>query len=83
MLAIWLRCFCSSSVGMVNEKIVKGSEFPKYLTVSAFLDLCRSGTDRVQHRDRTARAVQVTDEYQGSKMLLLDLSAVFDALRYC
>lgn len=41
------------------------------------------GTDRVQHRDCTARAVQVTDEYQGSEMLLLDLSSVFDALRYC
>lgn len=41
------------------------------------------GTDREEHRDCTARAVQVTDEYQGSKMLLLDLSAVFDALRYC
>lgn len=41
------------------------------------------GTDREEHRDCTARAAQVTDEYQGSKMLLLDLSAVFDALRYC
>lgn len=48
-----------------------------------FLTRVGLGTDGVQHRDCTARAVQVTDEYQGSKMLLLDLSAVFDALRYC
>lgn len=48
-----------------------------------FLTCVGLGTDGVQHRDCTAWAVQVTDEYQGSKMLLLDLSAVFDALRYC
>lgn len=48
-----------------------------------FLTRVGLGTDGVEHRDCTARAVQVTDEYQGSKMLLLDLSAVFDALRYC
>lgn len=43
MLATGLCCFCSSSVGMVNEKVVKGSEFPQCLTVSAFPDPCWSG----------------------------------------
>lgn len=55
MLAIWLCCFCSSSVGMVNEKVVKGSEFPEYLTISAFLDLCRSG-----YRQSTAQRLHCT-----------------------
>lgn len=55
MLVIWLRCFCSSSVGTVNEKVVKGSEFPEYLTVSAFLDPCRSG-----YRRSTAQRLHCT-----------------------
>lgn len=53
--SIWLCCFCSSSVGMVNEKVVKGSEFPEYLTVSAFLDPCRSG-----YRRSTAQRLHCT-----------------------
>lgn len=55
MLEILLRCFCSSSVGMVNEKVVKGSEFPEYLTVSAFLDPCWSG-----YRRTTAQRLHCT-----------------------
>lgn len=55
MLVTSLCCFCSPSVGTVNEKVVKGSKFPKYLTVSAFLDLCRSG-----YRQSTAQRLHCT-----------------------
>lgn len=65
------------------RKLWKEANSPSAWQFQPFLTRVGLGTDRVEHRDCTARAVQVTDEYQGSKMLLLDLSAVFDALRYC
>lgn len=65
------------------RKLWREANSPSAWQFQPFLTRVGLGTDGVEHRDCTARAVQVTDEYQGSKMLLLDLSAVFDALRYC
>lgn len=65
------------------RKLWREANSPSAWQFQPFLTRVGLGTDREEHRDCTARAVQVTDEYQGSKMLLLDLSAVFDALRYC